>query len=165
MQLSGTFIEQVYYSKKDVMFKTRSGTDPRVFWYQTIRIEDLRDLEDIVTTKNLDEIIRKSSIKIHCTCYAFHYWGFKYKAWVGGYGLEKELHAPRIRNPHMHGVACKHLYQVALVYPFLSKQLAAKMRRFYSKAEIKMQLDSRRVNPNSEREKLKAQIESRLKRQ
>ena len=98
MQLDGTFIDEIYYNKKDLLFVTRSGTDPRLVWYQTIRIMDLIKLDDISKTKNLDAVIRDSGLKVHCTCPAWLYQGFKYKAWKLGYGLEKETRIPRVRK-------------------------------------------------------------------
>lgn len=68
MRLSGTFIDEIYYNKKDLLFRTRSGTDPRLTWFQTIRITDLEKLEEISKTKDLDRVIRESGIKVHCTC-------------------------------------------------------------------------------------------------
>nr|DAH52357.1 MAG TPA: hypothetical protein [Caudoviricetes sp.] len=132
MRLSGTFIDRIYYNEKDLLFRTRSGTDPTKVWYQTIRIEDLRTLDDLIATKDLDRVIRESGIKVHCNCPAFLYWGFKYLSWKKGYGLQKELRVPRVRNPHQRGYVCKHIYQCLMVYPFLSKTIAAKMKRYYS---------------------------------
>jgi len=64
-------------------------------------------------------------------CPAFHYWGYKYKAWKMGYGLEKELRRPVIRNPHGKGYVCKHLYFVLQTFPFYAKELAAKFGKYW----------------------------------
>lgn len=69
-------------------------------------------------------------------CPAFHYWGYKYKAWRMGYGLEKELRRPVIRNPHEQGYVCKHLYLVLQTFPFYAKQLASKFGKYWEQ-EIK----------------------------
>ena len=69
-------------------------------------------------------------------CPAFHYWGYKYKAWKMGYGLEKELRRPVIRNPHEKGYVCKHLYLVLQTFPFYAKELAAKFGKYWEQ-EIK----------------------------
>ena len=66
MRLSGTFIDEIYYSKKDLLFRTRSGTDPKLIWYQTVRITDLARLEALSKVKDLDAVIRESGIKVHC---------------------------------------------------------------------------------------------------
>lgn len=282
MRLSGTFIDEIYYNKKDLLFRTRSGTDPRLTWFQTIRITDLEKLEEISKTKDLDRVIRESGIKVHCTCIqsgtlirtktgdkqiqkitnndyvlssdgryhrvikvlcstkkewydlflsngkflsitgdhrirynngekvtvkevknlkvgdklvelknvtiyqgttqlidnyrdvevlsitkrvgqdrffdicladkphdyiasgvvvkncpAFLYWGFKYMAWKNGYGLEKEIRVPRVRNLHQQGYVCKHLYQCCMVYPFISKTVAMKMKRYFKPIDDK----------------------------
>ena len=65
-------------------------------------------------------------------CPAFHYWGYKYKAWRMGYGLEKELRRPVIRNPHEKGYVCKHLYLVLQTFPFYAKTLASKFGKYWA---------------------------------
>lgn len=66
-------------------------------------------------------------------CPAFHYYGYKYKAWKMGYGLEKELRRPIIRNPFGKGYVCKHLYLVLETFPFISKTLASKFSEYWQK--------------------------------
>ena len=68
MRLGGTFIDRIYYNSptKDILFRTRSGTDPRLMWYQTIRINDLATIDYISKQKDLDKIIRESGLKVHC---------------------------------------------------------------------------------------------------
>lgn len=272
MRLTGSFIDEIFYNKRDILFRTRSGTDPRLTWYQTFRLMDLINVDfESFDFRQLDNLIRNTQLKIHCSCVredtdirtprglvklkdlkkgdyvitgwntnaiiggilessselaeqkyeigtedgkilrllashkvmtdkglvrvdklnyrsylatlpdvlipitnrsdslteykrvnrirkidddmryldialfdephtyiannyivsncpAFLYWGFKYKAWKYGYGLEKELRRPTIRNPQLRGYVCKHLYQCAQVFPFLSKELAKKFR-------------------------------------
>ena len=65
-------------------------------------------------------------------CPAFHYWGYKYKAWKMGYGLEKELRRPVIRNPHEKGYVCKHLFLVLQTFPFYAKELASKFGKYWA---------------------------------
>lgn len=66
-------------------------------------------------------------------CPAFHYYGFKYKAWKLGYGLEKELRRPVIRNPHGKGYVCKHLFLVLGTFPFYAKDLSKKFEEYWAK--------------------------------
>lgn len=299
MRLSGTFIDEIFYNKKDLLFRTRSGTDPRLTWFQTIRITDLEKLDEISRTKDLDRVIRESGIKVHCvagdmevlmgtnklrkveglksgdviyssdmskqliisvltslhkkwvelelsngktlvctlehkvrifngekvvwkkasklttdcilvspkkgihyhgsiceidsyhkvniisiryqtgskrfydivlahkphdficqdvvvsncTCPAFLYWGFKYMAWKNGYGLERETRVPRVRNPHQQGYVCKHIYQCCMVYPFISKTVAMKMRKYFKpiddkKEEERLKQEQRNIQNN-----------------
>lgn len=66
-------------------------------------------------------------------CPAFHFWGYKYKAWKMHYGLEKELRRPVIRNPYGKGYVCKHLFLVLETFPFYSKTLASRFGRYWEK--------------------------------
>ena len=48
-------------------------------------------------------------VKLHCTCPAFLYRGFKYISYKKGVGINKEDRAPDITNPERKGLACKHI--------------------------------------------------------
>lgn len=53
-----------------------------------------------------------SNIKFECDCERHTFW-FRYLATTGGYGLgRKEGGFPKIRNPQLSGVACKHALRV-----------------------------------------------------
>lgn len=67
-------------------------------------------------------------------CPAFTFWGYKYMAWKGHYGLEKELRRPVIRNPFGKGYVCKHLYLVLETFPFYAKDLASKFGKYWKDA-------------------------------
>lgn len=127
----GTDLVAIEYKERRLRFKTASGTyGKRVYWYQTIEITDAL-LENILAAKSfrdVETLIKDSDLKVHCTCPAFVYWGFKYIAWRRGYGLQRELRRPKVRNPHQKGFVCKHLYLVLSLYPFWSKALAKKFK-------------------------------------
>lgn len=63
-------------------------------------------------------------------CPAFLYWGYKYMAWKGGYGIEKETRRPVVRNPYERGHLCKHLFLVLQIFPFMTKAIASKFNRW-----------------------------------
>lgn len=131
-KLNGVKLQAIYYDSAVLTFKTISGTDHRTIWTQTVHLEDL----DVVLTseRRIDMALRGTELKVNCNCPAFQYWGFKYIAWKKGYGIEKEIRRPKVRNPYQKGTVCKHLYQVMQVYPFLVTKLqkilyAEKLRR------------------------------------
>ncbi|MGI9213558.1 MAG: hypothetical protein ACR2HF_13885 [Methylococcaceae bacterium] len=56
--------------------------------------------------------LRKSPLKIECDCGRWRFW-YKYIATIGGYNAGKaETGYPKIRNPKLGGLACKHLLRV-----------------------------------------------------
>ncbi|MDH0032583.1 MULTISPECIES: hypothetical protein [unclassified Acinetobacter] len=65
--------------------------------------------EAIATVKNR---IANGKIKFECDCERHTFW-FRYMATIGGYGLgRQEGGFPKVRNPHLSGVACKHVLRV-----------------------------------------------------
>lgn len=56
--------------------------------------------------------LRKSPLKIECDCGRWRFW-YKYVATIGGYNAgSPETGFPKIRNPGLTGIACKHLLRV-----------------------------------------------------
>lgn len=146
---SGTDLYAIYYNEQELVFKTKSGTYKNVIWTQRIRITD--DLVKAVVEgkkfSTVENLIKYTNIKVFCNCPAFLYWGFKYKAWKKGYGLEKELRRPVVRNPREQGALCKHLYLVLQLFPFLAKPLASKFMDHYKSIKEKEQ----EINSNMEK--------------
>ena len=68
---------------------------------------------DIQTVKRAANRMRKGYIKFDCDCERHRYF-FRYLASVGGfaYGKQQEEGYPKIRNPGLNGVACKHVLRV-----------------------------------------------------
>ena len=128
----GTDLVAIDYKDRTLYFKTRSATDRRIIWTQKIQITDA-SLENILsqkTFKNIEDLIKNSGLKLYCSCPAWLYWGFKFVGWRKGYGLEREYRVPRVRNPHQVSSVCKHMYLVLQLYPFWSKSLASKFKKW-----------------------------------
>lgn len=125
----GAELQAILYKKQMLIFKVTSGTYGKpVQWTVKVQVDDAT-LEFLLQCKNffeLEHLIKDSGLKIHCDCPAWLYWGYKYMAWKKGYGLEREMRRPKIRNPHEQGFLCKHAYLVLQLYPFWSKALAKK---------------------------------------
>lgn len=127
----------ILYKENELVFKTRSGTPPyKKIWTQRVIIQDL----DILKVKrlrfnDLAKFIREANLKISCDCDAFLYWGGKYWAWKKGFGIEKEIRYPRVRQPYFMKYTCKHLYAVLSAYPWWSRLLAKKYKDNLPKEE------------------------------
>jgi len=133
---NGADLLAIYYAEKRLVFRVASGTyGKRVIYTVTLELDDA-DLANLQAAKrhlDVEAILKTTNIRVHCTCPAFHYWGYKYMAWKRGYGLEKEVRRPVIRNPHEQGYVCKHLYLVLSLYPFWVKSLASKFKKWADK--------------------------------
>lgn len=130
----GTFLYAIYYRDGVLYFKTRSATDEHIIYTQRVQLT-AASFENIINAKtfrDVEKLVRDGDLKIHCNCPAFLYWGYKYMAWKGGYGLEKEIRRPKIRNPYEQGYVCKHLYLVLQIFPFMTRAIASKFNRWVS---------------------------------
>lgn len=88
--------------------------------------------EAVNTVKNR---IANGKLKFECDCERHTFW-FRYMATIGGYGLgRQEGGFPKVRNPHLSGVACKHVLRVAqwIISPagiqYLKKQVEADRKK------------------------------------
>ena len=64
------------------------------------------------TTTTIKNRLSEGKIKFECDCGRYKYW-YRYMATIGGYGLgRQEPGFPKIRNPNLMGVACKHALRV-----------------------------------------------------
>jgi hypothetical protein len=105
--IKGTNLLSIYVKEQTLVYKTQSAEyeDNGYIYTQRLFLEKA-SFENIVNAKSFKEIEKlmlDGGLKVSCDCPAFHYWGYKYKAWKMGYGLEKELRRPVIRNPHGQG--------------------------------------------------------------
>jgi hypothetical protein len=126
---SGSHIKEILYQDKELLFKTESATTRGKIWTQKLIVKDLSVLAEGLSPMALQNLIRESALEIHCDCPAFLYWGYQYKAWTRGYGIEVETRFPKIRNPKLQGYVCKHLYNVMEIYPFLQAKIVSVMRK------------------------------------
>lgn len=56
--------------------------------------------------------LRKGPLRIECDCGRWRYW-YRYIATIGGFNAGRaETGFPKIRNPKLHGIACKHILRV-----------------------------------------------------
>ena len=100
-----------------VRFMTNSGgSDPKVTRHHVL--VNFIDYSKIVSSgahgdarKSADKL-RKQPLKIECTCGRWRFW-FRYIATIGGFNAGRdETGFPKIRNPGLSGVACKHILRV-----------------------------------------------------
>ena len=159
------------FREKDLIEKNNSRGQNDVDEFclrKVVGIEEIEEQEgyDIVLDEEPHTYVANNIVVSNCP--AFLYWGFKYLAWKKGYGLEKELRRPRVRNPHQKGFVCKHLYLVMQLYPFLAKSLASKFKNYAEKKIEKEGLkDVQRLRMNKREQEFsntnKDSIENKIK--
>ena len=111
---------------RTVFYTVTSGSGNKQYLVK-IQLTDL----DLSNLDSLEDALQ-GNIKIYCSCDAFLYHGYKYIAFKAKSGIEPETRAPKITNPNMQGMACKHII-VALkqmkkdynsIYELFIKQLS-----------------------------------------
>lgn len=70
-------------------------------------------------------LLWSGNVKLHCGCPSFTYWGFNYILDQMDASIYHEDRYPTIRNPHLRGIACKHLIRTLKVLPFHLADMAA----------------------------------------
>lgn len=99
-----------------VRFMTNAGPDSDVTRHHVL--VNFMDFSQIASSgahgdarKSADKL-RKQPLKIECTCGRWRFW-FRYIATIGGFNAGRdETGFPKIRNPGLSGVACKHILRV-----------------------------------------------------
>ena len=87
-------------------------------------------VRDRKTPKQTANWLRKQKLAFECDCGRHRYW-FRYISTIGNFNAgRKELGYPKIRNPNLKGVACKHVLRVmseiessSIVLNFLTKHM------------------------------------------
>lgn len=101
----GVKIEAIDFEGMELRFSVQSGTYPNKSYTVIVQLNSLEPT-DIIGGRNIAEVLRNAKLKCYCTCPAFNFWGYAYKAWRYGYGLWPQTIYPRIRNPHLKGYLC-----------------------------------------------------------
>jgi len=102
-------------------FRVPSVTaDPPTTYTVKIKLSEYPDIED---SEDLDvrEKVRLAiagDLHISCTCPAYLYFGYKYiLTQLDANESEDENRFPKIRNPKLQGVMCKHCYTAMNAFP------------------------------------------------
>lgn len=103
--------------------------------------------------------LRKGNLRIECDCGRWRFW-FRYIATIGNFNAgRKETGHPKIRNPLLKGVACKHLIRVSseiqkggAVQVFLAKAMEKAKNSAQSKSVLRVsQKEADRLIKNQKR--------------
>jgi hypothetical protein len=103
-------------------FVTPSASDKSLRHYVSIRFEDWSTAlmsPESVSKKDITPDWRKTALWLKnqplafdCDCGRHRFW-FRYVATIGKFNAGRDEHGfPKIRNPNLHGVACKHTLRV-----------------------------------------------------
>lgn len=143
--VTGINLISIDYVDNTIRFQCNSVSTPGKTYSVLIQLSSLGPEEVISAGSSLATVLRDARIKVYCSCPAFIYWGFKWKAWSLGYGLFSETRFPKVRNPGVRGFVCKHLYACLLAYPFWVPDIGKKLRVHYTSDQQAQISDALRV--------------------
>lgn len=63
-------------------------------------------------------LLWSGNIRVHCPCPSFKFWGYQYIVTQLDASIFSEIRFPKIRNPQLKGIVCKHLRRTIKVLPF-----------------------------------------------
>ena len=88
-------------------------------------------------------------VRVHCTCSAFLFQGYKYISYKRGCGINREDRAPNITNPEKRGMACKHIIVALNQMKNDYKEIYNKFKEQQPKGKDKPQPTDIKDNSNS----------------
>ena len=102
-------------ASKAGMLKFMTDTGPNSDRDRHYVMVELRNFEAAATSPQPSMVMAKEVLKgpvaVACSCGRWRYW-YAYMATAGGYNANpehKESAFPKIRNPKLRGIACKHI--------------------------------------------------------
>lgn len=66
------------------------------------------------SSKSVATKLKNAKVAIECDCGRWRYW-YRYMATIGKYGIQEETGYPKVRNPDLRGLCCKHILRVLQV--------------------------------------------------
>lgn len=132
----------------ELRYLVNSVERPGVKYNVVLRIDNLAPSSIVShTTNQVAALLRMSGIKVYCSCPAFLYWGYQYKAEYKNYAAFKlGVRYPHVRNPYLRGFVCKHVYACLSITSAMWGKYAKMLRDHISEARaIEVQDSLRRA--------------------
>lgn len=118
-----------------IQIDVTSGTISGHWWTCLIRFKNVEraieilkerkpDIRDLAITRALME----GDIEMSCSCPAWTYWGWAYRATQHGYGIGVENRAPKRNLAYSGSSLCKHGILALQVLPFYTSRLVGEFR-------------------------------------
>lgn len=100
-------------------------------WFTYVQFDDWENLlcdHELNSVEIARLLLWAGNIRVHCPCPAFKYWGMQYIVTTKDSAIIPEIRYPRIRNPQLKGVVCKHLNRCIKVLPFHLGNIASEVK-------------------------------------
>lgn len=100
-------------------------------WFTYIRFVDWRPMvvdTSVTAAEAARLLLWAGNVQLHCPCPSYKYWGYQYILTQKDAAILPEERYPKIRNPELKGVACKHLRRTLKVLPFHLGTMAKELK-------------------------------------
>lgn len=95
--------------------------DPPTTYVVKVNLAEYKDIaeDDNLSVKEKVRLAIAGELKVSCTCPAYLYYGYKYiLTQMDTNESDDEHRFPKIKNPKLQGVMCKHCYTALKAFPF-----------------------------------------------
>lgn len=139
-RVQGIDLVSIDFAGYEVRFLVNSVSRPGLRHTVVIQFNEI-PAETVVRsrTHDLAALMRATGLKIYCSCEAFLFWGYQYKAEHNNYAaFDMRVAYPHVRNPKLQGYCCKHLYAVlgVLASGTIMNSLAKKLKDYVSREQL-----------------------------
>ena len=90
-------------------------------WFTYVKFTDWQQMVfdvDVNAAEASRLLLWAGNVELHCPCPSYKFWGYQYILTRKESAILPEVRYPKIRNPELKGVCCKHLRRTLKVLPF-----------------------------------------------
>jgi len=113
--------------------KSSEFAENGIIYPNSVMFEDWDDVANDPATQSYRDkalfLIWASNVRLNCTCESFLWWGYQYILTQLDASIFPVNVSPRVRNPGVRGVVCKHLNRVLRHLPFYTGEIATEMQK------------------------------------
>lgn len=113
--------------------KSSEYADNGIIYPNAVMFEDWDDVaNDSATPSYRDKalfLIWASNVRLNCSCPSYTWWGYQYILTQLDAAIFPTNVFPKVRNPQVRGVVCKHLNRVLRHLPFYTAEIAREMQK------------------------------------
>lgn len=112
--------------------KSSEYDDNGIIYPNTVLFEDWDEVGNDPATQGWRDkamfLIWASNVRLNCNCESFFWWGYQYVLTQLDASIFPVNVFPKVRNPQVRGVVCKHMNRVLRSLPFYNGEIATEMR-------------------------------------
>lgn len=129
LELDGNSIELLGFDNDTMEFAINSSefSQNDIVYVCSIKFEEWDEVgsdEELTPMEKARMLLWVGNIRVHCTDPSFLYFGYQYILTQLDASIYPENRYPKIKNPQVQGICCKHLNRILGVLPFYAGDIA-----------------------------------------